>query len=115
MMDGFYRIAFTGGAGSGFGILAFLDGKIAGADVAGATYSGTYTEDATTGALNYRVTMSAPAGLVPVQTGVPLAAPASIPITGTLRPEDLERPDPLLLHTPLGAVNIIFHKIRDFS
>lgn len=114
-MNGFYRIAFTGTAGSGFGMLVFYSGKIAGADVAGSTYDGTYTENPTTHEVNYQVIMAAPAGVVPVQTGIPLVVPATIPINGTLRQDDVESGSPLLLQTPLGPVNIIFSKIRDFS
>lgn len=114
MTDGFYRIAYTGTAGSGFGILVFHLGKIAGADVVGATYYGTYTENETTRAVDYHVTMAAPAGIVPVQTGIPLAAPATIPISGRFSPEDIETGKPFLLQTPLGPVNIIFSKISDF-
>ena len=115
MITGFYRIAFTGTAGSGFGMLIFHAGNIAGADVAGATYDGTYTEIPTTNDVNYQVTMAAPAGVAPVQTGIPLAAPATIPISGTLRQDDVESGRPVLLQTPLGPVNIIFSKIRDLA
>jgi hypothetical protein len=114
MMDGFYRIAFTGTAGSGFGMLVFRSGNIAGADVAGATYDGTYTENPAAQEASYQVTMAAPAGVVPVQTGVPLVAPTTIPISGTLHRDDVESGNPVLLLTPLGPINIIFSKIRDF-
>ena len=39
-MDGFFRIAFTGTTGSGFGVLVLHDGVIVGADVAGAIFDG---------------------------------------------------------------------------
>ena len=74
MIDGFFRIAFTGAAGSGFGILALRDGSIAGADVGGAIYDGTYSENAATAEVDIKVTMAAPAGVTPVQTGVPCGA-----------------------------------------
>ncbi len=114
MINGFFRIAFTGTAGSGFGILALRDGSIAGADVGGATYDGTYAENPTTGEINITVTMAAPAGITPVQTGVPLAAPISVPITATLTQADLNSDKPTLLQSPLGPVNVVFRKIRDF-
>ena len=38
MMAGFFRIAFTGTAGSGFGVLVLRDGSIAGADAARQSY-----------------------------------------------------------------------------
>jgi hypothetical protein len=111
--NGFFRIAFTGNAGSGFGILALRDGVIAGADVAGAVYDGTFTENAATGEINVAVTMSAPAGVTPVQTGVPLTAPISVPITATLAQADIDSEKPTLLQSPLGPVNVVFRKIRD--
>jgi hypothetical protein len=114
-MDGFFRIAFTGSAGSGFGLLVLHNGNIAGADIGGATYDGKYTVDLKTNNAVFDVTMTAPAGVTPVQTGIPLAAPATIPITGTLRQEDMESNKPTLVHSALGPVNVLFTKIRDFS
>jgi hypothetical protein len=113
MIDGFFRIAFTGAAASGFGMLVFSDGNLAGADVGGATYDGTYAQNSITGEINLKVTMSAPSGVTPVQTGVPLAEAVSVPITATLAEADLTSEKPILLETPLGPVNIVFRKIRD--
>jgi hypothetical protein len=114
MIDAFFRIAYTGSAGSGFGMLVFRAGAIAGADVAGSTYDGTYREDPETGKISVEVTMAAPAGITPVQTGIPLASPMRIPISITLTQADLTSEEPTLLVTPLGPVNVIFSKIRDF-
>lgn len=114
MIDGFYRMAFTGAAGSGFGMLAFHKGSIAGADVAGSDYQGSYTESET-GEASFQITMAAPAGVTLVQTGITLAAPVDIPITGTINLEEIMTGKPLLLQTPLGPVNVLFKKIRDFS
>jgi hypothetical protein len=114
MIGGFYRMAFTGTAGSGFGTLIFYNGSIAGADLAGATYDGSYTENPTTQETRFYVTMTAPAGMTPVQTGIALAAPISVPITATLKLEDITTEKPILLQTELGRVNVIFKKIRDF-
>jgi hypothetical protein len=55
-MDGFFRIAFTGAAGSGFGMLVLRGGVIVGADVGGAMYDGSYTDNSSTQALDFRVT-----------------------------------------------------------
>jgi hypothetical protein len=113
-MDGFFRIAFTGTAGSGFGVLVLHSGVIVGADVGGATYDGSYTENTTTQAIDFQITMNAPAGITLVQTGIALTAPLSMPITGSLSPGNINSETPSLLHTPLGPVNILFNKIRDF-
>jgi hypothetical protein len=113
MTSGFFHIAFTGSAGSGFGILVFRDGIIAGADVGGALYDGNYTENSTTGDLEIRVTMAARAGITLVQTGVPLAEPTSVPITARVSQAELMSETPVLIESPIGPVNVIFRKIRD--
>jgi hypothetical protein len=113
-MDGFFVIAFTGTAGSGFGMLALHNGIIAGADVAGATYDGSYTLDSSAQALNIQITMNAPAGITPVQTGIPTTTPLSMPITGSLPEKNINSETPSLLQTPLGPVNVLLRKIRDF-
>jgi hypothetical protein len=114
MMDAFFRITFTGTAGSGFGILVFHNGVIVGADVVGATFDGSYTENIATQALDFQITMNAPAGITPVQTGIALTTPLSMPITGSLPLGNINTGTPTLLQTPLGPVNILFLKIRDF-
>ena len=114
MIDGFFRIAFTGTAGSGFGMLVLRDGSIAGADVAGSIFDGTYTENSKTGEIDLQITMAAPEGVTPVQTGIPLAAPIALPITATLAQADIATEKLILLQTQLGPVNVIFKKIRDF-
>jgi hypothetical protein len=70
MLEGF--LAFTGTAGSGIGILVLHDGSVVGADTGGATYDGSYTENQNPRTLDFAITMSIPAGLTPVQTGIPL-------------------------------------------
>ena len=111
-MEGFFYIAYTGSTGSGFGVLAFTRGVIAGADVAGSTYAGSYTENR--GLLSFSVTMNAPAGVTPVQTGIPLAAPMELQVTGSFSQSDLDGGTPVLVETPLGPVNAILKKISEF-
>jgi hypothetical protein len=114
MMDGFFRIAFTGTAGSGFGVLVLHGGSIVGADATGVIYDGSYTENLEAGEIGVQVTMVVPAGVTLVQTGTPLAAETTVPITATLSQADIVSEKPVLLQTPLGPVNAIFKKIRDF-
>jgi hypothetical protein len=114
MVDGFYRIVFTGAHGSGFGLLVLREGFVAGADVGGALYDGLYRLSEGGDHLVIDVTMRAPAGIVPVQTGVSLAIPTDIPIHMTI-PTNLAGGAPILIDTPLGRVNVIFAKIRDFA
>jgi hypothetical protein len=112
MINGFFRMAYTGASGSGFGIIVLRDGSVAGADVAGGTYDGNYTENPKTDEISLNVTLAMPAGLAPVQTGIPLTAPARVPITATLLQADLNAEKPILIETPLGPVNVIFKKIK---
>lgn len=114
MVDGFYRIVFTGAHGSGFGILVLRDGYVAGADVGGALYDGQYKLNESGDHLVIDVTMRAPAGIVPVQTGIPLAVPADVPMHMTI-PVNFGGGAPILIETPLGKVNVIFAAIRDFT
>jgi hypothetical protein len=58
--------------------------------------------------------MRAPAGATIVQTGLPLTAPASIAITGSVLEADIASGRPVRLETEIGPVNIILRLIRDF-
>jgi hypothetical protein len=62
-------------AASGFGILVFRQDSVAGADVGGVIYDGTYSEDTASGEISFKVKMAAPAGITPVQTGIATTAP----------------------------------------
>jgi hypothetical protein len=115
MVEGFFRIAFTGKSASGFGILVLNHGVVAGADVAGVTYDGTYIENQEKKTLEFQLIMHAPAGVTPVQTGVPVPAPVSLPITGSVKQEDVGTERPTLMQTPLGPVNVLFQKIRELA
>lgn len=113
MIDGFYSIAFTGGAGSGVGVLTLHRGIVAGADAGGANYDGRYVERASGSGIEIEVVMRAPAGLIPVQTGIPLTADVELPIAAVL-PNDFASARAVRLDTPLGPVNVAFKKIRDY-
>jgi hypothetical protein len=114
MTEGFFRIAFTGATGSGLGILVLRNGSVVGADTGGGTYDGSYKENADTQALEFVITLSMPAGVAPVQTGIPLATPISVPINASLLQDDIGGANPTLVQTPLGPVNVLFAKIREF-
>ena len=49
MVNGFYAIYYTGVSGSGIGVLAINNGIIAGADMVGGRYDGTYKQSAIAG------------------------------------------------------------------
>ena len=112
MMDNaLYAMYFTGVAGSGLGMVAFLDGVVAGADATGGIIDGTYKVD-DAGKLVGSVKMSFPAGATLV-TGGPVAAdPFSIAFPLVLSP-DLGDGSPILVKLPTGPVNVIFKKLRN--
>ena len=43
-MRGFFRMDYAGTSSSGTGAIAFIDGKVAGIDVGGGIYDGSYSE-----------------------------------------------------------------------
>jgi hypothetical protein len=114
MLDGIFRIAYTGTTGRGLGILVFHKGFVVGADTGGGTYDGSYTENPETRALDLFITLSLPAGAEPVMTGIPLSVAMNLPIRASLRQEDIDSDQPTLVQTILGPVNVLFKNIRDF-
>ncbi len=111
MAEGIFRIAYTGANGSGLGIVVLHNGSVVGADAGGGSYDGSYTENANTKTVDIEVTLSMPAGVAPVMTGIPLPKGMSLSIKTSL-PLDSEKPT--LVQTVLGLVNVLFKKIRDF-
>lgn len=114
MFGGFLRIAFTGANGNGLGILVLHDGSLVGADTGGGIYEGSYVENPDVRTLDFAITLSLPAGATPVQTGISLPAPMSVPIKSSVLQDDIGSENPTLVQTPLGPVNVLFKKIRDF-
>lgn len=47
-MPGFYKIEYQGASGIGAGAMALANGKVAGMDVGGGIYKGTYTDNGST-------------------------------------------------------------------
>jgi hypothetical protein len=82
------------------------DGSVVGADTGGATYDGSYTENQNPRTLDFAITMSIPAGLTPVQTGIPLVMSMNVPINASLLQDDMVGGKPTLVQTPLGPVNV---------
>jgi hypothetical protein len=108
MVRGFFRMDYVGHSSSGWGALAFVDGKIAGMDVAGGNYLGDYACHSD-GRITGEVLLTLPTGGVLV-TGaiVPLGAPP-IPISFEIEGEIEGRN--VRLETPTGPVEVIFRKI----
>lgn len=111
-MEGFYVGYFTGLMGNAVALFVFKDGVIAGADMGGATYDGTFdvTEDGQhmTGTLTFNIANGATlitgaSSTGPVRTEVPLTLPTNI-----------ANGDVQKINTPLGPINVRFQKIRSF-
>ena len=114
MAGAFLRIAFTGANGSGLGVLVLHDGSIVGADTGGGIYEGSYTENTDARRLDFAIKLSFPAGAIPVQTGIALPEPMTVPIHASVLEDDMGTERPTLVQTPLGPVNALFKKLRDF-
>ena len=114
MKEGFYSISFSGAYGDGFGMLVLEDGLVVGADAAGGTYDGTYEKSLLAGFVNLAITATAPPGARPVQTGVPLTAAVAFQIKATITRKLGDHSAPITVQTPLGTVDVVLRKIRDF-
>jgi hypothetical protein len=109
--NGFYKIAYEGSTGSGFGMLALLSGLISGIDEAGVAYDGEYGEDDLTGVVQFHVRAIIPAGV-----GLVLGTPArdeawSFAIDAVL-PPGFASGTPVKLRTKFGPVRLIFALLR---
>jgi hypothetical protein len=113
MVDGFYAIYYTGLAGSGFGILVFVNGIISGVDLGGIRYDGEYTLPENTEMVEGTLKMSVPAGAILVTGGVPSTEPCTLEFPLSL-PSGLGDGQPVELKLPTGPVNVVFRKLRDF-
>lgn len=107
--NAFFRIDYVGAADSGVGAIAFANGKIAGLDVAGVVYKGSY--DVRDGRVIAKVEMSAPQGARLV-TGAPLPVGASIPLEVEAAVERIDG-HVIKIQSPSGPVDVRFTKVGD--
>lgn len=106
-IDGIYTAYLVGVAGQGMAMFVFHDGKIAGADVAGLVFSGSYTE--TKGRVVGQVIYSMPAGSVSI-TGASFEKPSDEIIVPIDLPTDLDPKETYRINTPIGPLNARFVK-----
>jgi len=111
--EGFYQIAFSGVADSGFGILVFDTGAIVGVDVGGVTYDGTYSYNQRSDEIDASIDVWVPPGVPLVQGARPTTDSFRFVLQASL-PRDLGKEKPVRVETPLGPVNVVFKKLRDF-
>lgn len=110
-MNGFYAGYFAGGAGNGLAMFVIVDGKISGADMAGVSFDGDFSENKES-QLAGTVSVRVPPGVTVVQG---ITAPAQglkyeVPF---IFPKKFDEEPFLELRTPLGNVNVRLQKVRD--
>jgi hypothetical protein len=112
--EGFWRIEFTGVAGSGIGVLALDTGIICGAGAAGGIFDGSYLFDPRSNVLDCSITWTASEpGITLVQGGPPVPQGFRFTVPVQL-PNSMGQVVTLPVQTPLGQVNVRLTKIRDF-
>lgn len=108
-MGTFYRIDYAGASGGGAGAIALANGKVAGLDVGGGVYTGTYVEK--DGHRIGTAVLSMPNGGQLVN-GLQVPAGTAIPIEFAI---PVEAPDGHTLTVSVAGrhVNAILHKVGD--
>jgi hypothetical protein len=109
-MNGIYSITFRGAADWGMGLLVFMNGVIAGFDVGGAQYDGNYTESAK--GITADMILTVPPGVMLVQGTPPQPREYKVPFQAQVSKDAIEKSLPVLVSLPVGAVNIIFKRLR---
>lgn len=106
-VEGIYTAYLAGAAGQGMAMFVFRDGKIAGADIAGLTFSGSYqVNDANLiGEVRYRM----PAGSVSI-TGASFEQSSDIIVVPLSLPEVIDPNETYRVDTPIGPLNARFVK-----
>ncbi len=113
MAKALYVAYFTGVAGQSIGLFYIGDGVIAGIDVGGMQYDGTYST-AADGSLDGTVNYILPAGIASI-TGAPAGAmPMRVAVRLNL-PSDFDSGRTIAIETPTGPVNAHFEKMKELS
>lgn len=106
-VEGIYTAYMTGTAGQAMAMFVFKDGKIAGADVAGLIYSGSYevSDSRVVGEVSYRM----PAGSVSI-TGASFQQSSESILVPLSLPEEIDPTETYRVDTPTGPLNVKFIK-----
>ena len=107
-MNAFFRMDFAGRASSGAGGIAFANGKIAGLNVGGGVYKGTYSASPT-GEIQGNVTVSFPQGGQLV-TGANAARGHSFQVQINAKP-DPNGDFSFVAQTPTGSATVRLSKV----
>lgn len=108
-MGAFYRIEYAGASGTGAGAMALANGKVAGLDIGGGVYSGSYVEG--TGHRRGIAILSLPNGGQLVN-GLQVPAGTEIPIEFAI-PIDAPGGHTLTVSVAGRQVSVILHKVGD--
>lgn len=112
-IEGFYAVYLTGAMGSSFAMFTFREGNIAGADVGGGKYDGTYTVDPKTEMVHCLIEFILPIGQPSITGAVAQAEPMKLKVPLVL-PTTIDPQQVHLVETPIGPVNAKLEKIRGF-
>ncbi|MDQ0524208.1 hypothetical protein [Methylobacterium gregans] len=108
-MGAFYRIDYAGTSGSGAGALALANGKVAGLDLGGGIYRGTYVEEA--GHRRGIAVLSMPNGGLLVN-GLQVPSGTEIPIEFAI-PIDAPGGHTVTVSVAGRQVGVVLHKVGD--
>ena len=112
ILDGIYTAYLTGQAGQGMAMFVFRDGNIAGADIAGLTFSGSYevVNDRMVGNVIYEMPVDSVSitGISFEKASGKIEVPIDLPIL--LDPKETFR-----INTPIGPLNAKFIKNISFE
>lgn len=106
-VEGIYTAYLTGAAGQGMAMFVFTDGKIAGADIAGLTFAGSYQikDSRLIGEVRYRM----PAGSLSI-TGASFEQGSDNIVVPLSLPEQIDPNETYRVNTPIGPLNAKFVK-----
>ncbi|MFP5480278.1 MAG: hypothetical protein ACLGIE_11415 [Alphaproteobacteria bacterium] len=106
-LEGIYTAYLTGIAGQGLAMFVFTNGKIAGADMAGLTFSGSYSVES--GRMVGEVIYTMPAGTMSI-TGASFDRESDAIRVPIDLPTKIDPRETYLINTPIGPLNAKFIK-----
>lgn len=110
MIEGIYSISFRGRSDWGMGMLHLQNGMLTGADAAGITYEGRYSEFENS--ISFNVKMTVPPDTPLVQGTAPQSVQRTIEFDATVSKSALDTGAPVTINMPPGPVNVIFRRLR---
>jgi hypothetical protein len=111
-MKGIYLAYLTGSLGNSMGIFYIADGTIAGADIGGLRYDGTFSLAPGREKLQGKVAFTIPAGTTLISGLAAGSEPVTVELPLSL-PVDFASGAVVRIETPAGPVNARFERLRD--